>query len=206
MHSQIINNAALNPQQTSNDHQVLLLKLFKDHLDFNIYDFSSIEKHFHFFKKKKKDYLVEEGVIATDYFFILEGYVRTFYNTESGTEVTIDLLKKGEFASSMYSILKGAPSFEYIQCITDVVICKISEKSFEALAIEDPRWVTLGMKCLKSALLKKEERILNLGKLKGKARYAKLMSERPDLIAHVPVQYIASYIGVRPESLSRLRS
>lgn len=198
--------AELIKPQIATDQEELLLKLFKDHLDFTIPDFSSIKKHFHFYNKKKKDYLVKEGTITTDYFFILEGYLRTFYNTESGTEVTIDLLRKGEFASSMYSILKGAPSFECIQCITDVLVCKISEASFKELALEDPKWIDLGMKCLKSALLKKEERILTFGKLKGKARYAKLMQERPDLINHVPVQYIASYIGVKPESLSRIRS
>jgi len=199
-------NTELMEQEIPETHQELLVKLFKDHLGFMITDFLSIKGHFHFYNKKKKDYLLKEGSVCTDYFFILEGYVRTFYSTESGTEVTIDLLRKGEFASSMYSILKGAPSFEYIQCITDVLVCKISEASFEALAIEIPDWIALGMKCLKYALLKKEERILTFGKLKGKARYEELMRERPDLIHHVPVQYIASYIGVKPESLSRIRS
>lgn len=199
-------NAVLIKQQASSTYEELLLKLFKDHMDFRITDFSSIRSHFHFFNKKKKDYLVKEGSISTDYFFLLEGYVRTFYNTEAGTEVTVDLVSKGEFASSMYSILKVAPSFENIQCITDVLVCSISQKSFETLAVTDPKWIELGMKCLKSALLKKEERILTFGKLKGKERYAKLMSERPDLVNHIPVQYIASYIGVRPESLSRIRS
>lgn len=199
-------NTELIKEQISSIQQDLLLKLFKEHLDFAITDFSSIKNHFHFYNHKKKDYLLKEGTVSGDYFFILEGYLRTFYNTESGTEVTIDLLRKGEFAASMYSILKGAPSFESIQCITEVLVCKISEASFKILAMEDPKWIDLGMKCLKSALLKKEERILTFGKLKGKARYTKLMSERPDLIHHVPVQYIASYIGVKPESLSRIRS
>lgn len=199
-------NAELIKGQISTTKQDLLLELFKDHLDFTITDFSTIQKHFHFYSHKKKDYLLKEGTVSSDYFFILEGYLRTFYNTESGTEVTIDLMRKGEFAASMYSILKGAPSFESIQCITEVLVCKISEASFKTLAMEDPKWIDLGMKCLKSALLKKEERILTFGKLKGKDRYIKLLSERPDLIHHVPVQYIASYIGVKPESLSRIRS
>ncbi|WP_316820249.1 Crp/Fnr family transcriptional regulator [Pedobacter gandavensis] len=192
--------------QQQNSHQELLVKLFNDHLNFRITDFPAIKTHFHFSYSKKKEFLVEEGAVATDYFFILDGYVRTFYRTENGTEVTIDLLRKGEFASSMYSILKKVPSFEYIQCITDVLVCRIAEKSFEAMAMEDPKWIDLGMKCLKSALLKKEERILTFGKLKGKARYEQLIEEKPDLILHVPVQYLASYIGVKPESLSRIKS
>jgi len=51
----------------------------------------------------------------------------------------------------MYSILKQAPSFEHIQCLTDCLICQISEASFEALAAENPAWTEFGMKCLKSS-------------------------------------------------------
>lgn len=183
----------------------LLVKCFKDHFNFIIEDLSSIRTHFSFYHKKKKDFLVKEGYTSTNYFLILEGYVRAYYSIENGEEVTIDILSRGEFASSMYSILKKAPSFESIQCLTDCLVCKISETSFEALAIENPAWIQLGMQCLKSALLKKEERIFTFGKLKGKERYAKLMAERPDIIQHVPLQYVASYIGVKPESLSRIR-
>lgn len=187
------------------EKEELLLKCFNDHFNFTITNFSTIRTHFDFYQKKKKDFLVREGYTATNYFLILEGYVRAFYRTENGEEVTIDLLGKGEFASSMYSILKQAPSFEDIQCLTDCLVCQISEASFEALAAEDPAWIQFGMTCLKAALLKKEERILTFGKLKGKERYAKLLAERPDIIKNVPVQYIASYIGVKPESLSRIR-
>lgn len=191
--------------ETSDENDELLLKCFKDHFNFTIGDLSPIRTHFSCYHKRKKDFLIREGYTSTNYFLILEGYVRSFYRTEKGEEVTIELLGKGEFASSMYSILKRAPSFESIQCVTDCIVCRISEASFEELAAENPAWIQLGMTCLKSALLKKEERILTFGKLKGKERYAKLMEERPDIIRHVPVQYVASYIGVKPESLSRIK-
>ncbi|SHF78578.1 cAMP-binding domain of CRP or a regulatory subunit of cAMP-dependent protein kinases [Pedobacter caeni] len=184
----------------------LLLECLKDDFEFSLEEFSTIERHFVFYKKRKRDFLLKEGGQSADYFLLLDGYARTFYLSEAGTEVTIELLGKGEFAASMYSILKGAPSFENIQCITDCLVCKIAEPSFEALSLKDPRWIRFGMKHLKQALLKKEERILSFGKLKGKARYAKLIAEKPDFIHHIPVQYLASYLGMKPESLSRIRS
>lgn len=184
----------------------LLLECLRADFDFSLAEFSEAKTHFIFSEKKKKDFLLKEGEISTDYFLILDGYVRKFYLGENGTEVTIELLGKGEFAASMYSILQGAASFENIQCLTDCLVVKIAESSFEALALKDPRWIQFGMKCLKAALLKKEERILTFGKLKGKARYAKLIKEKPDLVQHVPVQYLASYLGMKPESLSRIRS
>lgn len=183
----------------------LIIQCFKEYFKLPVTDQEIVEGDFTVLKMDKKDFLVQEGRIATDYFLILDGYVRTFYTSEGGTEVTIDILKTGEFASSMYSILKKAPSFENIQCISPCTVCRISEASFEELAVSNGKWIDFGMQSLKAALLKKEERILSFGKLKGKARYAKLMTERPDIIQNVPVQYIASYIGMKPESLSRIR-
>lgn len=182
------------------------IQCFNDYFNFPVTEQEIAEGHFKVFKTDKKDFLVREGSIATDYFLILNGYVRTFYIAENGVEVTIDILRTGEFASSMYSILKKAPSFENIQCISPCTVCRISEASFEKLAVSNPKWIDFGMQSLKAALLKKEEKILSFGKLKGKERYAKLMTERPDIIQHVPVQYIASYLGMKPESLSRIRS
>ena len=182
-----------------------LLECLKDDFDFPLGEFSEIKTHFVFSKRKKKDFLLREGELSADYFLILDGYVRIFYLAENGAEITIDLLGKGEVAASMYSILKRAVSFENIQCLTDCLVVKIAESSFESLSLKDPKWIQFGMKCLKTALLKKEERILTFGKLKGKARYTKLIKDKPDFVQYIPVKYLASYLGMKPESLSRIR-
>lgn len=184
----------------------VIIQCFKDYFNFSVSEQEIAEGHFKVLRTDKKDFLVREGSIVTDYFLILDGYVRTFYTAENGVEVTIDILRTGEFVSSMYSILKRAPSFENIQCLSPCTVCRISEASFEKLAVSNPKWIDFGMQSLKAALLKKEERILSFGKLKGKERYAQLLAERPDIIQHVPVQYIASFLGMKPESLSRIRS
>lgn len=91
-------------------------------------EFSEAKTHFIFSKKKKKDFLLKEGEISTDYFLILDGYVRKFYLGENGTEVTIELLGKGEFSASMYSLLQGAASFENIQCLTNYLVCQTNQR------------------------------------------------------------------------------
>jgi CRP-like cAMP-binding protein len=183
-----------------------LVTYLNDYLGFTINDAQLIDDFFIIENKGKKDFLIKENTLSTDFHFILTGYVRTFHTTKEGEEITTEILRKGEIASSMYSLLKNQPSFENIQCISDCTICRISEKSFEELCSINPQWFQLGMKFLKNDILSKEERIRDFAKLKANDRYLKLLNEKPDIIQNVPVLYIASYIGVKPESLSRIRS
>ena len=155
---------------------------------------------------KKKDFLVKESTNTKDFYLILDGYVRTFYYSEKGEEITIEIYRKGDLAASMYSLLKNEKAYENIQCITDTIICKISEESFEKLCLQNIQWYQLGLKFLKKDILNKEERIQGFAKLSAKERYMKLLKEKPDIIQNIPIVYLASYLGIKPESLSRLRS
>ncbi|MCT4699011.1 Crp/Fnr family transcriptional regulator [Tenacibaculum haliotis] len=177
-----------------------------DYFNFDSNDDELLEKYFVIKKYKKKDFLIQENTKSSDFFLILEGYVRTFHISEQGEEITTEILENGELVCSMYSLLKNEKTFENSQCIGDCLVCIISEKTFEKLCTENPQWFQLGMKFLKNDILKKEERIRGFSKLKANERYQKLISEKPNIIQNVPIIYIASYLGIKPESLSRLRS
>src|SRR6478609_1210947 len=105
-----------------------------------------IQESFVFESMNKKEFLVKVNQVATDFYFIMSGYIRTFYTTQEGEEITTDLFHKGEMAASMYSILKKAPAYEYIQCITDAKVFSISESKFEELSYHNPKWLQLGLK------------------------------------------------------------
>lgn len=168
--------------------------------DLAIKDYLFIENY------KKKDFLVKENTSSNDFYLILEGYLRTFHFSEQGEEITTEIYRKGDLAASMYSVLKQEKTYENIQCITDTVVCKIAEESFEKLCLMDAQWYQLGMKFLKNDILNKEERIMGFAKLSAKERYLKLLGEKPDIVLNVPIIYLSSYLGIKPESLSRLRS
>jgi CRP-like cAMP-binding protein len=177
-----------------------------NYFDFDTNDNGELEEYFEIKKYEKKDFLVKENTKSSDFFLILDGFVRTFHVSEQGEEITTEISEKGELVCSMYSLLKNEKSFENSQCITNCLICVISEKSFEKLCIQNPNWFQLGLKFLKNDILKKEERIRGFAKLKANERYQKLLTEKPNVIQNVPIIYIASYLGIKPESLSRLRS
>jgi len=168
--------------------------------DLSVNDYFFIEKY------KKKDFLVKENTHSNDFYLISEGYLRTFHFSEPGEEITSEIYRKGDLAASMYSLLKNEKSYENIQCITDTIVYKITEDSFEKLCLQNIQWYQLGMKFLKKEILNKEERILGFAKLSAKERYLKLLSEKPDIVQNVPIIYLASYLGIKPESLSRLRN
>jgi len=183
-----------------------LIELLKVYFDNSLPDFQYLEEKVFFEKKAKKEYIVKADTHSRDFYFILNGYVRTYYLAAKGEEITTDILGRGEMTASIYSLLKGEPAYENIQCVTDCLVCRISEKKFEELALQDARWYMLSMKFLKAALLKKEERIIDFARLKAHERYVNLLTQRPDILQNVPVQYIASYLGIQPESLSRIRN
>jgi CRP-like cAMP-binding protein len=165
-----------------------------------------MQESFVFESINKKEFLVKANQVSTDFYFIMSGYLRTFYTTQEGEEITTDLFHKGEMVASMYSILKKVPAYEYIQCITDVKLFRISEAKFEELSSQNPKWLQLALKLMKGLLLKKEERINDFAKLNAHERYKKLLTQSPDIVQNVPVHYIASYLGVQPQSLSRIRA
>lgn len=183
-----------------------LIAYLRSYCAFTEEDCGVVQESFIFESKRKKDFLVKADQISTDFYFIMSGYVRTFYMTQDGEEITTDLFQSGEMVASMYSILKKAPAYEYIQCITDAEIFMISENKFESLSSQNPKWLQLGLKIMKGLLLKKEERINDFAKLQANERYTKLLTQRPEIVQNVPVQYIASYLGVKPQSLSRIRA
>ncbi|SFF69684.1 Crp/Fnr family transcriptional regulator [Sunxiuqinia elliptica] len=168
--------------------------------DFVVEDYFFIEQY------KKKDFLVKENTNSKFFYLVLDGYIRSYHLSEHGEEITTELYREGDLAASMYSLLKSEKAYENIQCITDTIVCKISEESFERLCLQNIQWFQLGMKFLKKDILSKEERLLGFAKLSAKERYQKLLNEKPDIVQNVPVIYLASYLGIKPESLSRLRN
>lgn len=75
----------------------------------------------------------------------------------------------------------------------------------EELYTTHPKWQQFGRELMEAFLIEKEERIIDQLSLTAQEKYAKLMQTTPDIIQNVPVKYIASFIGIQPESLSRIK-
>jgi len=152
---------------------------------------------------KKGTILLKEGKVSHDSYFVLEGCLRTFC-LKNNEEKTTEFYTEMEVLSAASSF-DGSPSLYSISCVEDTVVC-ISNPAIEQAAFE--RFPRFEMMCrvLSEQLVAKAR--LELDKFKtssAEERYLALIESRPDLFQRVPQHQLASYLGITPESLSRLR-
>lgn len=153
---------------------------------------------------KKGTILLDEGQKSKDSYFVLKGCLRTYYVLE-GEEKTTAFYTETEVLTPPCVISK-TPSEYYISCIEDSIIT-VTDSDMEVEANSKfPRFETI-CRLLSEELLAKEK--INFDEFKissPEQRYLNLAQKRPDLIQRVPQHQLASYLGIQPQSLSRLRA
>ncbi|MDN3668265.1 Crp/Fnr family transcriptional regulator [Echinicola jeungdonensis] len=165
-----------------------------------------IKSSFNFISKGKNEHLMKSGETSRHLYFIVKGYVRTYHVNETGEEVTTSLAGEGDLMASFESFLKEIPSHENIQCVTSCELLKISREGYNNLFKEVLHWPEFCKGVYEKYILKMGQRLLGMQKWSASERYEKLLESDPKLVGEIPVKYLASYIGVKPQSLSRIRA
>ncbi len=155
-------------------------------------------------KLKKNEYFVREGEIARYISFTQEGYLRVLYNHD-GDEITRDISPLHTFVTALPSYVSQTPSFEIIQAITDCELFVIYRDNLEALYDRYNNWQRVGRRVMEEMFVQTQSRIYAFITQPAEVRYKEMMKQFPDIFQHVPLQYIASYLGITSQSLSRLR-
>lgn len=161
-----------------------------------------------FFKphQVKKDTVLESaGKIPMYHNFIVSGYMRNFHFDEKGNEVTVDLNDGPRFFTSYFHFMNGSVSNENLHCLTDCELLRISREDVDRSAAMGKTQKDYTIKVLQQKMQQDKERIYDMGNLTAEQRYLKLIRNHPAIIQHVPLKYISSYLGIKPESLSRIR-
>ncbi|WP_342085217.1 Crp/Fnr family transcriptional regulator [Dyadobacter sp. OTU695] len=157
-----------------------------------------------FHSVKKGTILLKEGEKSNDGYFVLKGCIRTYYIID-GDEKTTAFYTEME-ALTPHCVITQAPSEYYISCVNDTILL-VSNPDMEAETFDKfPKFVTL-CRILAEELLAKQQ--INFDEFKTSSpeqRYLNLLQKRPDLIQRVPQHQLASYLGIKPQSLSRLRA
>lgn len=157
---------------------------------------------FHSFKKGTT--LLKEGQKSKDGYFVLKGCIRTYYVID-GEEKTTAFYTEME-GLTPHCVINKAPSEYFISCVEDSIII-ISNPEMEADSFNKfPKFESL-CRLLSEELLAKQQ--INFDEFKTSSpeqRYLNLLQKRPDLIQRVPQHQLASYLGIKPQSLSRLRA
>ncbi len=154
--------------------------------------------------KTKGSYIIKEGQIAPSFFVIERGLVRSFLKRD-GQEITVWFGYENVPFASIASFFDNKPSLETIQCLEDCVFQYIDGKDLNELYKQYNEINTIGRKILEEYLKILDERSFSLQTQSAEDRYKALIQNEPEIIKRVPLGYIASYLGVSQETLSRVR-
>lgn len=153
---------------------------------------------------KKGTILINEGKVPSECYFVLKGLVRQ-YQFIDGTERTTEFYTESNGTVSSIHYTEQTPSHFYLECMEDCLLITgnmdIDEKHFEQF----PVLLEITKKMLETDLNKVKENYSKFILSSPKERYLHFTKTRPDLLNRVPLHQIASYLGMTPESLSRIR-
>ncbi|MBB6235898.1 CRP-like cAMP-binding protein [Pedobacter sp. AK013] len=152
----------------------------------------------------KKSIILEKGKREKFLSFIAKGIVR-FNIPKPDYDFTFAFAFENTFVSGYDSFLAKTPSLYNIEAISDCVLWRITCEDLETVYDSTQIGDRIGRKIAEELFLKKMKREMSLLEDTAKKRYLDLMSEQPQLIKYIPQKYLASYIGIRPQSLSRIR-
>ena len=156
-------------------------------------------------KFTKGDYFVEEGKTSQYLAFITKGLFQYFYSKE-GKEITTYITGENTFLASLTSFYRQKPSKEYVRALVDSELLMIHYNELQKLKSQSEAFKTFYIGALENVVIGIDESRSNLITLTAEERYATLMREEPILLQQIPLQYLASILGVTPRHLSRIRS
>jgi CRP/FNR family transcriptional regulator, anaerobic regulatory protein len=181
------------------------LNLFNPHAQLSQGDINFCKPYFELLQCSKNTIIEEENKVPTCLYFILKGYMRLFYYDEQGDEVTTFIGTPNKYITSFTDFIHDKKSNQNLECITDCELYKIERNTLRKLIDTNMGFQKYSLFIFQESLAINEQRANDFATLSAESRYKKLMDQQPEIIQNVPIQYIASYLGIKPQSLSRIR-
>ncbi|GGH33364.1 Crp/Fnr family transcriptional regulator [Dyadobacter endophyticus] len=153
----------------------------------------------------KNRVIEEQGTVPKYLYYIVSGYLRLFHYNEVGDEVTTHINCPPGFFTSYSNFASQTVSSANVECITACELLRITKPEMDALIAASPVMKDFSIRVFQQSIAYNENRSNELATLSAEQRYRKLIDSYPEILHNVPIQYIASFLGMKPESLSRIR-
>lgn len=178
------------------------LKSFNILTDIEIENFINIATHKIL---NKNDYFIKEGETCQQVAFVLSGIFRSYYISDKDTEITYCITFPNNLMSAYSSVLTGKKSQENIQAITKTELLVLPWSEINRLASQSPNWIFFLKIIAEQQYIELEKRVFQLQRSNANIRYSDLLKNQPEYIQFIPLQYLASYLGISQRHLSRIR-
>lgn len=165
---------------------------------------TNISHLFHPQKLSKGDFFIKEGQYNPSLSFIEAGYFRIF-NYHNGKEITQWIASPQELITDLSSLLFNQAAKWNIQALTDTTLLTINADNYRQIHHHITQWDALEKLFISKCFLTLEDRVYSFLSLSAEERYLAFFENKPELLNQVPLIYIASMLGMSPETLSRIR-
>jgi CRP-like cAMP-binding protein len=166
---------------------------------------SEIADNFESVSLYKNDFLLKNGSVCNDYFFLEKGFMRAYTFDTEGNEVTTNFYGRNSIVFEVASYIKRTPSRENIQALTDCFGWKGNYANLQNLFHASPEFRGFARVVLVNSFIDLKERTLSMINLTAEKRYEVLLETRREIIQNVSIKHIASFLGITDTSLSRIR-
>ena len=163
-----------------------------------------IDAYFEVKELKKKDFLLREGKVCYLVGFIVKGTIRHFH-VKDGVEKTCDISLENAWITDYNSITHKTPCIVNLQAVEDTTVLVINKANLYKLYSECTKFETFGRLMAERIAHRSIEIAMSLLSDKPEERVNNLLKNHPDLFQRIPQKYIANFLGISPESLSRIK-
>lgn len=156
-------------------------------------------------KIRKKQYLLQAGEVSRFENFVSKGLLRAYTIDDKAQEHIAMFAMEGWWISDLYSFLTETPATQYIDALEDSEVISIEKTDLEQLYIKVPKFDRLFRKLLQNAFVANQQRILASISQTAEEQYLAFIKKYPSLDQRIPQHQIASFLGITPETISRIR-
>ncbi|PTB91833.1 Crp/Fnr family transcriptional regulator [Marivirga lumbricoides] len=182
-----------------------LLKLISQNVTLTESDKALCRQYFEPVLYPKNRVIEEENKTPKYLYFVVSGFVRLFHYNDKGDEVTTHINCPPGFITSYFNFINQTKSNENLECITECELLRITKTNLDLLTQQSTTFKDFSILVFQHSLAYNETRSKELATLTAVQRYQKLIKNYPEILHNVPLQYIASFLGINAKSLSRIR-
>jgi len=183
----------------------VLLAHIQEKVNLSVGDVDLLKSFFIPKKLRKRQYILQEGDVCKYLMFVEKGLLRMYHVDDKGAEHMIQFAWEGWWMADTYSFLSGDISQYNIDAIEDAELLMITLPNFEAMLLQLPVMERYFRILFQNNIISKERRLINTISYSAEEKYKRLVATHPEMIQRIPQNLIASYLGLTPETLSRIR-